>query len=62
LPGNHAAGSLALYRIAQQAQNHCPKDTLVWLNLSSRIYHYKGQLWYANTVNGAFVCEQEAIK
>jgi len=36
------------------------KDTVVWLNLSSGIYHFRGQRWYANTNNGAFVCEQEA--
>lgn len=24
------------------------------------IYHFKGQRWYANTNNGAFVSEQEA--
>jgi len=32
----------------------------VWLNLSSGIYHFKGQRCYANINNGAFVCEQEA--
>ena len=59
-PGKEAAGSLTLYRTEQQAQNHCPKDTVVWLNLPSGIYHFKGQRWYGNTNNGAYVCEQEA--
>jgi hypothetical protein len=44
----------------QQAQQHCPNDTVVWLNLYSGIYHFKGQLWYANTSKGAFVCQREA--
>ena len=55
-----AARLLALYRTEQQAQNHCPKDTVVWLDPPSRIYHFKGQRRYGNTNDGAFVCEQEA--
>ena len=43
-----------------QAQQHCPKDTVVWLNIPSMIWHYKGQRWYANTIHGAFACEKEA--
>ena len=43
-----------------QAQQHCPKDTVVWLNLPTMIWHYKGQRWYANTKHGAYVCEREA--
>lgn len=60
LPSKEAAGSLTLYRTEQQAQKHCPKDTVVWLNLPSGIYHFKGQRWYGNTNNGDYVCEQEA--
>jgi hypothetical protein len=43
-----------------QAQQHCPKDTVVWLNLPTMIWHYKGERWYARTKNGAFVCQKEA--
>jgi hypothetical protein len=43
-----------------QAQQHCPKDIVVWLNLPTMIWHYKGQRWYANTKHGAFACEKEA--
>ena len=56
----YPAPTLTLFRNEQQAQKHCPQDKVVWLNLSSGIYHFKGQRWYANTNNGAFVCEQEA--
>jgi hypothetical protein len=56
------SGTLTLYATEQQAQKHCPKDTVVWLNLPSGIYHFKGQRWYSNTNNGAFVCEKEADK
>jgi hypothetical protein len=58
----YAAGDLTLYTTEQKAQRHCPKDTIVWLNLPSGIYHFKGERWYGNTKSGAFVCEQEAEK
>lgn len=56
----YPAPTLTLFQNEPQAQKHCPQDAVVWLNLSSGIYHFKGQRWYANTNNGAFVCEQEA--
>jgi hypothetical protein len=43
-----------------QAQQHCPADTVVWLNLPTKIWHYKGERWYGRTKNGAFVCQKEA--
>lgn len=42
------------------AQQHCPKDIVVWLNLPTMIWHYKGRRWYGNTKHGACVCEKEA--
>jgi hypothetical protein len=44
----------------QQAQKHSPADTVVWLNLPSGIYHFKGERWYGSTRRGTFVCEKEA--
>jgi hypothetical protein len=43
-----------------KARQHCPKDVVVWLNLPTMIWHYKGQRWYANTIHGAYACEREA--
>jgi hypothetical protein len=43
------------------AQRHCPRDIVVWLNIPSGIYHYRGERWYARTRHGTFVCEKEAI-
>ena len=42
------------------AAKHCPKDTVVWLNLPTMIWHLKGQRWYGNTRHGAYVCKKEA--
>ena len=43
-----------------QAKQYCPADIVVWLNLPTMIWHYKGQRWYARTKHGAFACEKEA--
>ena len=60
VPSNSFA--LQIFNSEEVAQKHCPADTVVWLNLPSGIYHYKGQRWYANTKHGAYVCEKEAVK
>ena len=44
------------------AQKHCPSDIVVWLNLPTGIFHYKGQRWYGITKNGAYVCKEDAAK
>jgi hypothetical protein len=49
-----------LFNAEQQAQQHCPADTVVWLNLPTGIYHFKGQRWYGATKRGAYVCQREA--
>lgn len=46
----------------QEAQRHCPADTVVWLNTSSANYHFKGDPWYGRTQRGAYVCKGEADK
>ena len=53
---------LQLFSTEQAAKSHCPTDTVVWLNLPTGIYHYKGQHWYGNTKSGAYVCQKEANK
>jgi hypothetical protein len=55
------AAALDQFTTEEQAQKHCPSDTVVWLNLPTMIWHYKGQRWYGRTKNGAYVCEKEAV-
>jgi hypothetical protein len=55
----HAA-ELTEFPTAALAQRHCPRDTVVWLNLPTMIWHYKGERWYGRTKHGAYVCEKEA--
>jgi len=56
-PSVHAQGQ---FSTEDQAQQHCPNDTVVWLNVPSRIYHFKDQRWYGATRLGAYVCQREA--
>jgi hypothetical protein len=55
-----AAPALTLFSTEEQAQQHCPGDVVVWLNLPTRIYHWKGMRWYGNTKNGAYMCKKDA--
>ena len=54
------AYALEQFNTEAKAQQHCHTDTVVWLNLPSMIWHYKGQRYYGNTKRGAYVCEKEA--
>lgn len=42
------------------AQQHCPSETVVWLNTRSGVYHFRGERWYGRTKSGAYVCQREA--
>lgn len=54
------AYALTTFDTEEYAQQHCPKDTVVWLNLPTMIWHYKGERWYGRTKSGAYACEKEA--
>jgi hypothetical protein len=43
----------------QAAQQHCPDDTVVWLNLRSGNVHTKDMKWYGKTQDGAYVCKKK---
>jgi hypothetical protein len=57
---DHASAQLSLFRTEMQAQQHCPNDTVVWLDFKKRIYYIKGQQLYAQGRTGTFVCQEEA--
>ena len=47
------------YKSEAEAKGRCPADTVVWVNLNSKIYHYSGNRSYGTTKSGAYMCEQE---
>jgi hypothetical protein len=42
-----------------QAKARCPTDTVVWVNLKSKVYHFSGTKNYGNTKSGAYMCERD---
>jgi len=55
----HAA-PLTLFRFENLAKQHCPGDTVVWLDFRKGRYYLKTQKLYAQGFNGSFVCQKEA--
>jgi len=45
-----------------QAQASCPGDTVVWVNLNSKIYHYNSGKTYGHTKNGTYMCERDTAR
>jgi len=43
-----------------QAKARCPSDTVVWVNLDSKVYHFAGTRNYGTTKSGAYMCERDA--
>ena len=47
------------YTTEGQAKARCPSDTVVYVNLNSKIYHFAGHKDYGNLKNGAYMCEKD---
>jgi hypothetical protein len=54
------AQSAQQFQSEQEAKQYCPKDTVVWVNTKTGVYHFKGQRWYGNTQEGAYECRDDA--
>ena len=56
-----AAGqSLTPFRYQDQAQRHCPADSVVWLDFRKGRYYARGQKLYGRGFDGSYVCREEA--
>ncbi len=55
----HPAGANE-FSTEAQAKARCPSDTVVWVNLTSKIYHFSGTKNYGNTKSGAYMCERDS--
>ena len=42
-----------------QAKGRCPTDTVVWVNLTSKLYHFSGTKNYGSTKHGAYMGERD---
>jgi len=55
-----AAAPPASFATEKEAGEHCTSDLVVWLDLPSRTFYYRGQQRYGATKGGAYVCRNEA--
>ena len=51
---------LMAFRTEDQAQTHCPKDTVVWIDPQSAMYYLKGHGSYGRSTAGRYACRGEA--
>jgi hypothetical protein len=62
-PKGSAGATLEAGQFADEAsaKARCPTDTVVWVNLPSKIYHFAGTKSYGTTKRGAYMCEKDAV-
>jgi len=56
----NSASSQTTFENPSDAQEHCPNDSVVWVNTRTGIYHMPGQRWYGNTEYGDYMCQPDA--
>jgi len=61
VPRDNATLEAGQFADEASAKARCPSDTVVWVNLPSKIYHFAGTKSYGATKRGAYMCEKEAI-
>ena len=55
-----AAAVTGQYDNEAAAKAHCPTDTVVWGNASSKAYHLAGTKYYGKTKHGSYMCQKDA--
>ena len=48
------------YKTEAEAKTACASDTVVWVNLRSKVEHMPGEKGYGTTKRGAYMCQKEA--
>ena len=54
-----AATGTNQYATEAQAKARCPSDTIVYVNLKSKIYHFAGHKDYGSLKRGTYMCEKD---
>ena len=57
-----AASTAATTPSAPTTAQQPPVKGMVWVNLSSKVFHREGDRYYGNTKNGKFMTEADAVK
>jgi hypothetical protein len=58
--GASAAEPLDLFDSEDAAIEHCGDDAVVWLNVPSNRYEYKGEAGYGENRDGGYTCKRDA--
>jgi len=58
--GVEESNDVPLFPSRAEAKEHCPHDTVVWLNTAGGDYNFNGKRWYSNATQGVYVCKKEA--
>ena len=58
-PPSAAEADSAQYPTRAAAEEHCPGQVVVWVDLQTRIFYYRGQDRYGSTKTGAYLCERD---
>src|SRR4051812_12913866 len=61
-PTAAAPGSADEFKTEAEAKSHCATGNIVWMNLSSHVYHVSGTKDYGHTKRGAYMCQADADK
>lgn len=56
----HAPEVLVAFRTEEQAKEHCPKDTVVWVDPQNGIYFPKESASFGRGGTGRYACRGEA--
>jgi hypothetical protein len=56
----HSPKPLTAFRTEQQAQEHCPSDTVVWVDPQSGAYYLKKSKSYGQAGTGRYACRGDA--
>ena len=56
----HSPEMLVAFRTEQQAKEHCPNGTVVWLNPQAGTYSLEGSASYGSASAGRYACREEA--
>ena len=46
------------FKTEAEAKASCPTDSVVWVNLRSKVFHTNDSKSYGKTKNGAYMCEK----
>lgn len=51
-----------LFPNKSSAERHCPGDTVIYVNLTSHVYHFPGTKNYGKLKNGKYGCLKEVAR